>query len=83
MTESSPSPTTKTASDEENQSWLFKIVILPKHLGEIVFGLFGWKEATEASKFILGYMLIAALALLILGIISPEVLKAFFTYFFQ
>ena len=70
-------------STEEEQSWLFKIVVLPKYLGEAIFSLIGKSEATETSKFILGYMLVAGLALVIIGILSPETLKAFFAYFFN
>lgn len=68
---------------EKRQSWLLQIVTLPKYLGEAIFALIGNKKTPESSKFILGYMLIAAFALLILGIISPETLKAFLGYFFQ
>ena len=81
MTESAPNPTTESNAGKENQSWLFKIVILPKYLGEAIFKLLGWNDIAESSKFILGFMLIAAFALLILGIISPETLKAFFAFF--
>jgi hypothetical protein len=74
-------PESKVAEDE--QSWLSKIVILPKCFGEAIFNLLGRSDASEASKFILGYMLIAAVILLILGFISPETLKAFFDTFFK
>ena len=67
----------------EEQSWLYKIVILPKHLGKAIFDLLGKTETSEPLKFILGYMLLAALILIIVGIISPETVKAFFNYFFQ
>lgn len=83
MTESSPTPNTESDTSEENQSWLFKLVLLPKYLGEAIFKLLGWHDIAESSKFIIGYMLIAAFALLILGILSPETLKAFFDYFFK
>jgi hypothetical protein len=74
-------PPEETSQDE--QSWLYKIVILPKHFGEAIFNLIGKNNATESSKFILGYMLLAALILLIFGIISPESLQMLFKYFFK
>ena len=67
----------------EEQSWLYKIVILPKYLGDAIFSLTGNNEASEPSKFILGYMLLAVLILLIVGIFSPDTVKAFFDYFFK
>jgi hypothetical protein len=64
------------------QSWLYKIVVLPKYLGELIFTIIAKDDASESSKFILGYLLLAALILIIFGIISPETVNAFFDYFF-
>lgn len=72
----------ETQPTEDEQSLLYKIVILPKYLGEVIFNLFNRKDITETSKFILGYMLLAAMILLVLGLIAPDTLKAFFNYFF-
>lgn len=70
-------------SNKPEQTWLYRIAVLPKYFGEAILNLLGRNEATEASKFILGYMLIAALILLVLGFISPETVKALFSYLFQ
>lgn len=69
--------------NEQEQTWLYRIVVLPKYFGEAIFKLLGRDDASEASKFILGYMLIAAAIVLIVGIISPDTVKAFFETFFS
>ena len=70
-------------SVNEEQSWLYKIVVLPKYIGELIFTIIAKDDASEPSKFISGYMLLVVLILLIVGIISPDTVKAFFDYFFK
>ncbi len=82
MTEHLPSPPTETNSSEEKPSWLLSIVILPKHLGEAIFMLIKKDDASEPSKFILGYLVLLGLIILALSIFSPEVLTTLLQYFF-
>lgn len=73
----------KNPPPDDGQSWLYKIVVLPKYLGEFIFDILGRSEASDVSKFILGYMLLAAVLLLLLGMISPDLLQELLHYFFR
>ena len=71
-----------TPSDEQ-QSWLVKIVVLPKYLGEFIFDLLGRREVKESYKFIIGYLLLLGVFLLGMGFIAPELLSAILKALFQ
>ena len=73
----------KNTPTEEQPSWLSKIVVLPKFIGELIFTILAKDDASEVSKFILGYMILAGVILIILGIVFPETLKALINYLYK